>query len=100
MYQLSDLSLTGSDVDMGICSTSQHIEEAYDFMNYVVSPEAQQIFVEVMKAVPVIDASLLEASPSVEAVSKLNPADFNIVSTGANETVINDRWAEDIETLD
>ena len=100
MYQLSDLSLTGSDVDMGICSTSQNVEAAYDFMNFVVSPEAQQIFVEVMKAVPVIDASLLETSPSVEAVSKLNPADFNIVSTGANETVINDRWAEDIETLD
>ena len=57
MYQLSDLSLTGSDVDLGICGTSQHVDEAYDFINYVVSPEAQQIFVEVMKAVPVIDAS-------------------------------------------
>ena len=100
MYQLSDLSLTGSDVDMGICSTSQNVEAAYDVMNFIVSPEAQQILVEVMKAVPVIDASMLEQTPSVEAVSLLNPADFNIISTGANETVINDRWAEDIETLD
>jgi putative spermidine/putrescine transport system substrate-binding protein len=99
MYQLSDLSLTGSDVDMAVCATSQHVEEAYDFMNFVVSPEAQQIFVEVMKAVPVIDTSLLEQTASVEAVSLLNPADFNIVSTGANDALIKERWAEEIATL-
>lgn len=99
MYQLSDLSLTGSDVDMAVCATSQHVDEAYDFMNFVISPEAQQIFVEVMKAVPVIDTSLLEQTASVEAVSLLNPADFNIVSTGANDALIKERWAEEIATL-
>ena len=99
MYQLSDLSLTGTDVDMGICVTSQKADEAYDFMNFVISPEAQQIFVDVMKAVPVIDAATLEQTPSVQAVSLLNPADFNIVSAGANETTIMDRWAEEIATL-
>ena len=99
MYQLSDLSLTGSDVDLAICATSQHVDAAYDFINFVISPEAQQIFVEVMKAVPVIDASLLEQTDAVKAVAELNPADFNFFSAGANETVINERWAEDIETL-
>ena len=99
MYQLSDLSLTGSDVDMAVCATSQHVDEAYDFLNFVISPEAQQIFVEVMKAVPVIDTSLLEQTASVEAVSLLNPADFNIVSAGGNETTLLERWAEDIATL-
>ena len=99
MYQLSDLSLTGTDVDMGLCVTSQNPDAAYDFMNYVISPEAQQIFVDVMKAVPVVDAATLEQTDSVKAVSLLNPADFNIVSAGANETVLLERWAEDIATL-
>lgn len=99
MYQLSDLSLTGTDVDMALCATSQHQDEAYDFMNFVISPEAQQIFVDVMKAVPVVDAATLEQTDSVQAVSLLNPADFNIVSAGGNETTLLERWAEDIATL-
>lgn len=99
MYQLSDLSLTGTDVDMAICATSEKVDACYDFMNYVVSTEAQQIFVEVMKAVPVIDADTLEQTDAVKAVSALNPADFNILSLGSNGSVIKDRWAEDIATL-
>lgn len=99
MYQLSDLSLTGTDVDMAICATSQNVDACYDFMNYVVSTEAQQIFVEVMKAVPVIDAAQLEQTDAVKAVSALNPADFNILSLGSNGSVIKNRWTEDIATL-
>ncbi len=99
MYQLSDLSLTGSDVDMAICSSSEHIDAAYDFINFVISPEAQQILVDVMKAVPVIDAASLEQTEAAISVAELNPADFNIVSVGANETVINERWQDDIATL-
>lgn len=99
MYQLSDLSLTGTDCDMAICATSQHPDACYDFMNYVISPEAQQIFVEVMKAVPVISASELEQTDAVKAVSALNPADFNILSLGSNGSVIKERWSEDIATL-
>ena len=99
MYQLSDLSLSGTDVDLAICGTSQKLEADYDFINFVISTEAQQIFVEVMKAVPVIDAALLEQTPSVEAVSLLNPANFNVFSTGANDSVLKDRWDEEIATL-
>lgn len=99
MYQLSDLSLTGTDCDMAICATSQHPDACYDFMNFVISPEAQQIFVEVMKAVPVISASELEQTDAVKAVSALNPADFNILSLGSNGSVIKERWTEDIATL-
>ena len=99
MYQLSDLSLTGTDCDLAICSTSQHQEACYDFIDFVISLEAQQIFVEVMKAVPVVDASLLEQTDAVKAVSELNPADFNILSLGSNSSAVNDRWAEDIAPL-
>lgn len=99
MYQLSDLSLSGTDVDMAICSTTENLDACYDFMNFVISVEAQQIFVEVMKAVPVIDASLLEQTDAVKAVSELNPADFNILSIGSNGGLIKDRWQEDIATL-
>lgn len=99
MYQLSDLSLTGTDVDMAICATTLYPEACYDFINYAVSTEAQQTFVEVMKAVPVIDASLLEQTDAVKIVSTLNPAEFNILSVGANGGPIKDRWAEEIATL-
>jgi len=99
MYQLRDLSLTGTDVDMAICSTTEHLDACYDFINFVISVEAQQIFVEIMKAVPVIDASLLEQTAAVKAVSVLNPSEFNILSIGSNGSLIKDRWQEDIATL-
>ncbi len=99
MYQLSDLSLTGTDVDMAICATTEYEDACYDFMNFVISVEAQQIFVEVMKAVPVIDASLLEQTAAVQAVSELNPANFNILSVGSNDSLLKERWQEDIATL-
>lgn len=99
MYQLSDLSLTGTDVDMCICSTSQHPEECYDFMDFMISAEAQQLLVEHMKAVPVVDASTLEQTESVKAVSTLNPAEFNILSVGTNGQAMKDRWAQDIAPL-
>ena len=99
MYQLSDLSLTGTDVDLAICSKSEHVDECYDFMNFVISAEAQQILVEHMKAVPVVDASTLEQTDSVKAVAELNPAEFNILSIGSNGTEIKSRWTQDIATL-
>lgn len=100
MYQMSDLSLTGTDVDIGICAKTPYADECYDFINFVISAEGQKLLVEFMKAVPVIDASTMEQTPDVVAVTELNPAAFNIVQTGSeNDSYYKQRWAEDIATL-
>ena len=100
MYQMSDLSLTGTDVDIGICAKTPHADACYDFINFVISAEGQKLLVEFMKAVPVIDASTMEQTPDVVAVTELNPAAFNIVQTGSeNDSYYKQRWAEDIATL-
>lgn len=99
MYQMSDLSLTGTDVDLGICANTPYVDECYDFLNFMISAEAQQLLVEFMKAVPVIDASTMEQTDAVKAVSELNPAAFNIVQAGDNDAQYKLRWAEDIATL-
>lgn len=99
MYQLTDGALSGSDVDIAIPSIGSHVDECYDFINFVISPEGQQILVDQMKAVPVIDSALLEQTASVAAVSALNPSEFAFLSIGALGDLINTRWAEDIATL-
>lgn len=99
MYQMSDLSLTGTDVDIAICANTPYADACYDFINFVISAEGQQKLVEFMKAVPVIDASTMEQTDAVKAVSELNPAAFNILSTGTNDTEYKTRWMNDIATL-
>jgi hypothetical protein len=52
-----------------------------------------------MKAVPVIDASAMEQTDAVKAVSELNPAAFNILSTGTNDKEYKTRWLNEIAVL-
>ena len=58
-----------------------------------------RLYRAVREAVPVVDASTLEQTDAVVAVSALNPADFNILGLGSNGSVIKERWSEDIATL-
>lgn len=99
MYQLSDCALTGTDVVLAIPSIGSNVDACYDFMDFIISVEGQQILVDQMKAVPVIDSSLLEQTDSVAAVSKLNPSEFQFLSIGALGTQIKERWTEEIATL-
>lgn len=99
MYQLSDGALAGSDVDIAITSIGSNVDACYDFINFVISPEGQQILVDQMKAVPVIDSTLLEQTASVAAVGALNPSEFAFLSIGSLGDAINNRWTEDIATL-
>lgn len=99
MYQLSDGALTGSDVDIAIPSIGSNVDACYDVVDFMLSPEGQQIFVDTMYAVPVIDASMLEQTPAVEAVSSLNPSDFSFMSIGDLGSTIKERWTEEIATL-
>ena len=99
MYQLSDGALTGTDVDIAIPSIGSNVDACYDVINFMISVEGQQILVDTMKAVPVIDSSLLEQTDSVKAVSALNPSDFQFMSIGDLGSVIKTRWTEEIATL-
>lgn len=99
MYQMTDLSLSGTDVDIAICANTPYAEECYDFINFVISAEGQKKLVEFMKAVPVIDASTMEQTPDVVAVTELNPAAFNILSTGNNDSEYKTRWLNEIAPL-
>ena len=100
MYQFSDGSLTGTDVDMAITSIgTDNVDACYDIINYVISNEAQQMFVDNMKAVPVVDAATLEQTDSVKAVSALNPANFAHLSIGDLGNKIRERWTADIASL-
>ena len=99
MYQMTDLSLSGTDVDIAICANTPHADACYDFINFVISAEGQKKLVEFMKAVPVIDASTMEQTPDVVAVTELNPAAFNILSTGNNDKEYKTRWLNEIAPL-
>jgi len=99
MYQMTDLSLSGTDVDIAICANTPYADACYDFINFVISAEGQKKLVEFMKAVPVIDASTMEQTPDVVAVTELNPAAFNILSTGNNDKEYKTRWLNEIAVL-
>ena len=99
MYQMTDLSLSGTDVDIAICANTPYADACYDFINFVISAEGQKKLVEFMKAVPVIDASTMEQTPDVVAVTELNPAAFNILSTGNNDKEYKTRWLNEIAPL-
>ena len=98
MYQLDDGALSGSDVSMAILSIGQHVEECYDFMNFVISPEGQKICLENMKAVPVISPDAID-SDQKDLVADLNVENFAFLTFGSLSDLFNERWAEDITTL-
>ncbi|NLC32141.1 MAG: extracellular solute-binding protein [Clostridiales bacterium] len=98
MYQLDDGALSGTDVSITISSIGTYVDECYDFMNFVISPEGQKICLENMKAVPVIAAESIE-SEQKDLVADLNVENFAFLSIGSLSDLINERWAEDITTL-
>ena len=98
MYQLDDGALSGTDVSITISSIGTYVDECYDFMNFVISPEGQKICLENMKAVPVIAADAIE-SDQKDLVADLNVENFAFLSIGSLGDLINERWAEDITTL-
>ncbi len=55
-----DPSFTGSPVVLGIPSIGSDQDGAYAFLNYMLTPEAQNIALDSMAAIPVIDFGLLD----------------------------------------
>lgn len=98
MTQMSDDALSGTDVSLSIYSLSQNPDACYDFIDFVISPAGQKICLEVMFAVPVIDASLIESNMK-SAVADLDPSKFAILSIGDLGDLHTQRWQREIATL-
>ena len=91
-------SFTGSTVCLGIPSIGGSPDAAYAFINYMLSPDAQNIALDNMAAIPVIDFAKLDKNllPFIES---LDINKFRIMSTGALGASLTERWDEEISTL-
>ncbi len=98
MYQLSDGALNGTDVVFTFPSVGSHQEEAYDFVNFMLSPRGQQLCLETIYAVPVIDISTID-SPAKAAVESLDISNMSVIALGELGAQLNDKWDAEIATL-
>ena len=97
MMQL-DQSLSGTDVVLAVPSIGSNPEACYDFINFMISPEAQKICLETMYAIPVIDPAMID-SVKKDQVSSLDVSKIAIMSIGALSKDLNDKWDNEIGTL-
>ncbi len=97
MMQL-DQPLSGTDVVLAVTSIGSNAEACHDFINFMISPEAQKICLEKMFAIPVIDPSLID-SDKKDQVASLDVSKFAIMSIGGLSKELNDKWDNEIGTL-
>jgi putative spermidine/putrescine transport system substrate-binding protein len=55
LTQIANPSFTGGAAYLAVPKTARHKKVLYKFVNYVLSPEAQQMIVNVMSGFPAID---------------------------------------------
>jgi putative spermidine/putrescine transport system substrate-binding protein len=55
LTQISNPSFTGGAAYLAVPKTARHKKVLYKFVNYILSPEAQQMIVDVMSGFPAID---------------------------------------------
>lgn len=91
-------SLTGGIQTLAIPGLSKNKSAAAKLLNYVTSPEGQQIFVESQKAIPVIATSSLPKS-TLDMLSGLEVKGFRLVTIGTLGDALNKRWQAEIATL-
>ena len=91
-------SFTGSLQTLAIPTFGSHEEGAYAFIDYMLSPAAQEIMVKQMAAIPLIDASGMDMT-GYEDLQSLDVSSFRIQSIGGLSTNFNERWDTEIATL-
>ena len=91
-------AFTGSTMNLAIPTIGSNPEAAYAFINYMLSPEAQNIALDNMAAIPVIDFAKLDEK-LLPFISSLNIDAFRIISLGGLGAEINARWEAEIATL-
>ena len=92
-------AFTGNTVCFGVPSIGAQNDAAYAFMDYMLSPEAQNIALESMAAIPVIDFSLLDPELT-RTISDLKIESFRVSAIGDLGTQLNERWDAEIGTLE
>lgn len=91
-------ALTGSLQTLAIPTFGSNEDGAYAFMDYMLSPEAQQIMVEQMAAIPLISTEGMDMT-GYEDLQNLDVSNFRIMSIGDLATDFNERWDNEIGTL-
>ncbi len=92
-------AFTGNTVCFGIPSIGAQNDAAYAFMDYMLSPEAQNIALDSMAAIPVIDFSLLDPELT-KTISDLKIESFRVTAIGDLGTQLNEKWDAEIGTLE
>jgi putative spermidine/putrescine transport system substrate-binding protein len=62
LMQIANPSFTGGAAYLGVPKTARHKKVLYKFVNYILSPEAQQMIVNVMSGFPAIDIKYMGSS--------------------------------------
>lgn len=93
-----DPAFTGSTVCFAIPASGGNSDGAYAFINYMLSPEAQNIALDSMAAIPVIDFAKLDPNLT-STISSLKIDKFRIGSIGSLSAELTKRWEEEIGTL-
>lgn len=91
-------ALTGSLQSLVIPTFGSNTEGAYAFMNYMLSPAAQELMVKQMAAIPLIDASSMDMT-GYEDLQGLDVSNFRLQSIGGLSTSFNERWDNEIATI-
>ncbi len=94
-----DPAFTGGTVSLGVPSMGSNPEGAQAFIDYMLTPEAQNIALESMAALPVVDFSTLKPE-LVKSIEGLNIEAFRSSSIGGLSTILNEKWDAEIGTLD
>jgi putative spermidine/putrescine transport system substrate-binding protein len=97
IYQI-DPALTGSINILGIPSFGSQSEAAYAFIDFMLSPKAQNILLSEMAAIPLIPASLLNANDAA-TVKDLDVSAFRINTIGELGQELYRVWNETIAVL-
>lgn len=94
-----DPGFTGSLMTYALPSIGGQPEGAYVFMDFVLSPEAQQIMLDEMAAIPLIDSSDFD-SENAALLENLPVDAFRRGSLGELGGLLNEKWDAEIGTLE
>ncbi|WP_028273413.1 extracellular solute-binding protein [Atopococcus tabaci] len=93
-----DPSFTGNVDAMVMPSIGSDVEGAHAVMDFMLTEEAQSILLDEMAAIPLIDAANLESENSA-LLEGLDVREFRVSSLGTLGTELNERWDQDIASL-
>ena len=94
-----DPSFTGSLMVYAMPQIGSQQEGAHAFMDFMLSEEAQQILLDDMAAIPLVDSSVFE-SPNAALLEGLDVSNFRRTSLGELGGQLNERWDNEIGTLE